>query len=152
MTPDIQAAIKHANNLMSPGWRAQRDLLLSQWRAKHELLQRIKAEEAALRKQLVDYAANPNVSEGTESQDLETGEKLKIRKTLLYCFTDKTAAKDLEAAFKNTDAKGEFLAERLIRWSPEVVVGEYRKLPEQYKAIADVYITSKPGMPEVKVE
>lgn len=39
----------------------------------------------------------------------------------------------------------------VIRWTPELAVGEYRKLSGEGKALLDTVITTKPGLPALAI-
>jgi hypothetical protein len=47
--------------------------------------------------------------------------------------------------------EGSFVADRVIKWSPELSLTEYKNLTAEQKAIVDKVITTTPGLPTLEV-
>lgn len=98
---------------------------------------------------------------GTANFPLTDGWLLKYCRTLDYKFdttpvddADPTGTTKLDAALDAIEAasnEGKFLVERLVKWTPELRVSEYNKLPPYAKAIIDGVLTTKDKAPELSL-
>ena len=106
----------------------------------------------ALRKAIFEVQF-PNHSEGTARVPLGNGYQLKAVGKLNYKLDNKDGAteKALEE-LETAGNEGKFLADRLVKWSPELSITEYRKLDPQYKVIIDKVLTINPGAPTLEIE
>lgn len=134
-----------------------RDQLLLQWQEAKTAADLAVAAERELRKAIFLMAFS-NPKEGMNSLDLGQygDEKWALKCELPYDY--KLANKEGETgralhAISELTAEGRFLAERLVRWQPELSVREYRALPPAPKSIIDRVLTIKPAsLPQMKIE
>lgn len=131
-----------------------KDALLTQWKEASALLAKIKVTEAELRKQVVEAFSNdakPGHS-GTETLEIGWGYKLKIEHKLNYKLDN---ANDCEKLDKVLDAieksmeGGNIIAERLVKWSPELKLTEYKQLSPANKKLIDSVLTITDATPAV---
>lgn len=101
----------------------------------------------------------PGNVDTTETLDLGNGFKLKATGSLNYRLTfstkddgDKPLQNALDAIEK-TGNEGAFIADRLVRWKPELSVSEYKKLEtaSPIKALIDSVLTITPGSPTLEL-
>lgn len=133
-----------------------KDKLLSDWKEAAALLAKIKLAENEMRKQVVEAfssEAAPGHS-GTENIDIGWGHILKIVHGLNYKLdtADDSAAtmKALEKIEKSM-VGGSIIAERLVKWKPELSVSEYKLLSPANKAIIDKVLTITDATPQVSL-
>jgi len=116
----------------------------------------VKAEEAELRRALGEELF-PNPRDGVNNLELGNGWIAKFTPTTNYKLdTDRDKVAAIETAIANVGNEGSFLADRLIKWKPELSVAEYKKLEGesgvQIKALVDSVLTTTPGIPKFVVE
>jgi len=135
-----------------------RDQLLISWQEAKEVLEKAKEAEMFLRKRVVDFAFDPNKQSGTENVELGNGYKLKAVKTLRYGFIknaenklDKAAIDKALAKIEKDGAVGELIAERLVKWTPDLSLSEYKLLSDKHKAIIDSVIVTTEGSPTLEI-
>lgn len=125
---------------------------LVKWYEMRQQLALIVAEEAALRSRIFKhYFKTPE--EGVNSQALNDGTGAVLKGTHVINRTVDQASLDaLRKEMAEPDTKlPEIPVDELIRWKPELKVGEYRKLsPKQRKAFDRVLVV-KPGMPQLEI-
>jgi hypothetical protein len=156
-------AIAHGMKSQTPEFQAQRDRMLAEWEIKRIQLERIRADEMKLRKDFVAFAFNPARVSGTETLDLPDGRKVKATKILNYFFvshdeniTTLEAVRNAIKELEDMGPEGGFLAERLVRWTPELSIGEYKKLGAlrkgaAYKATLDAILETREGTPYLEI-
>lgn len=131
-----------------------KNALLLEWNKVQSQLAALKAKEAELRVKVVATmypSADLGTKEGTERLELGNGYQLKSVFKLNY---NMGKAEEVETALdklENIDAEGKFIAERIVKWKPELVVTEYRKLKPKYKKIVDSVLTIKPGATSLEI-
>lgn len=150
---------------------ARRDNAILTWRNNRQQLDFWKTEEANIRAD-VTAICFPNARKGTQRYDLGAGYKLKLVYGFNYTLGNKEMVdpstnelipvnkqvEDLEEAISQLGNEGPFLAERLIRWKPELVEKEYLALdPEipahaEAKALIDAILIVKPASPQLTLE
>lgn len=87
----------------------------------------------------------------THNQPLGNGYFLKGKRDIRY----KVDANAADAALDELTAlgnEGPFVAERIIKWTPELSVSEYKKLTPAQKAIIDKVVTTTPGLPTLEIK
>lgn len=128
------------------------DNIMAAWVQAETKLQEVKLDEMLLRKAVFEVKF-PNIQEGTHRVPLANGYQLKAVGKLNYKLANKQGEteKVLEELEK-TGNKGAFLADRLVKWSPELSITEYRQLDPQYKTIIDKVLTVTPGAPTLEIE
>jgi hypothetical protein len=106
----------------------------------------------------------PNATEGTNRVELGGGYSLKCQYPYTYKLDDKESKTEraLDAIAEISQQAG-FIADRLVKWQPEISIKEYRLLnpdtpeaqtDEQKKILAIIspILTIKPGMPQLELE
>lgn len=139
------------------GYIAERDRLIMAWQASQTKLAAAKESEMQLRKELVEFAFDQSKQSGTETLELGGGYKLKAGKKLNYGFikgedgkTDRKAIETALTKIEKDGAVGELIAERLVKWSPELSISEYKKLDEKYRKAIDAVIVTSEGAPTLE--
>jgi hypothetical protein len=146
----------NAAALLQQPWPAQpltKEQKLQAWiDAQRALYAAAEAEMAARKEVVAAFPFDADKDEGTQNIDLANGWKLKVVKKLNYTLNNKEDATDraLEKLEK-LGAEGVFVAERLVKWKPELSISEYRKLTDQYKSIIDAVLTTSPGAPSLSL-
>lgn len=92
---------------------------------------------------------------GAQTPDKEGTEKVEIAGCIVKraCKLTRSLTKDedeLRLAMQNLE--GSVAKERLIKWSPDMSVAEYRKLSAHDKAVIDSVLTVKLGAPTLTIE
>lgn len=134
-----------------------RDYLLAKWERSKAALEIAKADEMEQRKAVVAFAFNPDKKSGTERVELANGYELKAVKKLNYGFIKTPEGKLNKAALENAlraiEAKpnGELIAERLVKWNPDLSLTEYKLLPTDMKEIIDTVIVTTDGAPSLEI-
>lgn len=140
---------------MSFNENANRDALILQWEEAAKNLATAKEVEASLRAEVLKTAfvfSNDELREGTENVELGQGYKLKaVFKTSRNFAGGQEAVEKALQKIEKTGAEGEFIAERLVKWKPDLSVSEYKKLPEKFKRIIDEVLTAKPATPSLEL-
>ena len=140
---------------MSFNETANRDAKILAWEAAVKALAAAKDAEAALRKEVLAeaFAFDPEaLREGTENFELGNGYKLKaVFKISRNLNNENEAVDKVLSKIEKTGPEGAFIAERLVKWKPELSVSEYKKLPEKFKKLFDEVVTSKEAMPSLEL-
>lgn len=159
---DINAAEMSAEQIEA------RDALLTNWlKAKSDFMSAQQLERDLRSK--VQAMLFPNPRQGAQRYPLGRGYGVKLVHDLQYDLGDKDEAKSggrsiekqvqaLEDAICALGNEGPALAERLIRWKPELSPSEYRKLDcsleiqAKIKELIDALLTTKPKSPQIDLE
>lgn len=140
---------------MSFNETANRDAKILAWEQAVKALAAAKDAEAALRKEVLAeaFAFDPEaLREGTENFELGNGYKLKaVFKISRNLNNENEAVDKVLSKIEKTGPEGAFIAERLVKWKPELSVSEYKKLPEKFKKLFDEVVTSKEAMPSLEL-
>lgn len=140
---------------MSFNETASRDAKILAWEQAVKALAAAKDAEAALRKEVLAeaFSFDPEaLREGTENFELGNGYKLKaVFKISRNLNNENEAVDKVLAKIEKTGPEGVFIAERLVKWKPELSVTEYKKLPEKFKKLFDEVVTSKEAMPALEL-
>lgn len=150
---------------------ARRLRLVEEWRAAIAPKKEWEAYEKAKRSEVVaEFFATPIL--GTNRIALPNGEKLKLVYKLTYSLGDKDLVDpilqekvpiDLQVkgtldAISSLGGEGPLLAERLIKWKPELNEPEYKKLRAEVpieaeaKKLIDSILTASPASPQLTLE
>lgn len=115
-------------------------------------LGRIKGEEAMLRSRIFKHFF-PAPSEGTNSYDLDDGTGGVLKGT--HVLNRTVLEPELEALKAAQRAEGSNCPKvnlnKLIKWKPELIISEYRKLTDEERAWVDQCLDIKPGSPQMEV-
>ena len=140
---------------MSFNETANRDAKILAWEQALKALAAAKDAEAALRKEVLAeaFAFDPEaLREGTENFELGNGYKLKaVFKISRNLNNENEAVDKVLSKIEKAGAEGQFIAERLVKWKPELSVSEYKKLPEKFKKMIDEVVTSKEATPSLEL-
>lgn len=93
-------------------------------------LSALKAEELELRKYIVNRAF-PSKKEGTNTLELGNGYELKAGVKYNYKLADNDTVEKVLDKIATIGNEGKFIAERLVSWSPNFLLTEYRVLQEE---------------------
>lgn len=137
----------------------ERDRLLLVWENSKKALDVAKAAEMEARKAVVAFAFDPEKESGTERIELHNGYQAKAVKKLNYGWIkgkdDKTDRKAIDAALdrlaKAAGPAGEYIADNLVKWNPELSLTEYKKLDDGLKKIIDKVIVTSDGAPQLEI-
>ena len=140
---------------MSFNETANRDAKILAWQDAVKTLAAAKEAEATLRKEVLGdcYGFNPEaLREGTENVELGNGYKLKAVFKISYTFNNAEDGVDKALSkIEKAGTEGAFIAERLVRWKPELSVTEYKKLPEKFKKLIDEVLVTKESTPSLEL-
>lgn len=136
---------------------AERTRLLTEWEASKLTLEKAKEDEMKLRKQVVDFAFDPTKKSGTERIDLGNGWQAKAVKKINYGWikdgdkVDKHKIDDVLDLIEKNVESGSLIAERLVKWTPELSLTEYKLLPAAAKSLIDSVIVTSEGSPTLEI-
>jgi len=106
------------------------DALLMRWDALKQAVEAAKEQEMELRKYIVTRAF-PNADEGTNTIELGEGYKLKAVVRYTYKLADNKTVTDVLQKIGKLGNEGEFVADRLVSWTPNFLKSEFTKLQEE---------------------
>jgi hypothetical protein len=137
----------------SPFATKNRDQLITEWQQAVQTLAAAKQIEMALRNQVLkdEFDFSKEVErKGTENIELGNGYKLKA----VFKMTPKmSSADEVDVALTKLESKiegGKLLADRIVKWTPELSVSEYNKLPDAARKIIDAVVVFSPGTPSLE--
>lgn len=134
--------------------QATRDAKILEWQEATKELAAAKETEAALRKQVLAMCFDWDYDdrEGTQNVELGNGYKLKAVFKLNRRLDNKDDKVDkILTKIEKSGPEGEFIAERLVKWKPELALSEYKNLPEKFKKLIDEVLTASPGTPGLEL-
>jgi hypothetical protein len=109
-----------------------RDEVLLEWERLKTLLATAKEQEMEYRKYVVSRAF-PNANEGTNTVELGNGYELKAGIKYNYKLDENPKVEAGLDAIEKIGNQGKFIADRLVSWTPNFQLTEYRKLQEEAK-------------------
>jgi len=131
------------------------DALIVQWQEAAKTLAAAKETESALRAEVLKnaFAFDPEaLREGTENIELGAGYKLKAVFKINRSFVGgQEAVEKALQKIEKTGPEGEFIAERLVKWKPELSITEYKTLPDKFRKVIDEIVTSKEATPALEL-
>jgi hypothetical protein len=131
--------------------KTRKDALLLQWEAAASALAKAKETEMNLRSQVVEAFYPAHKDEGTENVELGNGFKLKAVFKMSRRLAAIDAVNDALNKIEATGPEGKFIAERIVRWKPELDKKEYDQLGPQCKSIIDTVLTISPATPALEI-
>lgn len=142
-------------NTINPNLERDNEILA--WQEASKVLEAAKTREMELRKAVM--ARNfPNANVGTNNLELGMGYKLKAVRKLNYNLANGEGETDKACdEIAKLGNEGQFLAERLVGWTPKLSLTEYNKLEAsnpthaKIKAIIDAVLTVTDGAPTLEV-
>lgn len=139
-------------------YEGRRDALLIQWNKAKAVLEEAKEREMDYRKAAVDFISDCDKKSGTENIELGNGYKAKVVKKLNFGFVknsegklDKNAIEKALTKIEKDGPAGELIAERLVKWTPDLSLSEYKLLSEKHKNIIDGVIVTTEGAPTLEI-
>lgn len=127
--PQTQSPNPPPTNSINPWDALSQDQLLMKHVALKQALEQAKEAEMDLRKYIVNRAF-PQKQEGTNTLELGNGYELKATVKFNYKLADNDIVEKTLDAIAATGNQGSFIAERLVGWTPNFHLTEYRKLQE----------------------
>lgn len=116
----------------APSLQQERDALLMRWQDAKSKLAFWKDAEMELRKQCAAFLV-PEKTEGTTNVELGNDYTAKVSIKYNYKLdsdNDKVWAGLDKLSLLDNEGKGKFVAERLVSWTPNFLLTEYRQLQE----------------------
>ena len=140
---------------MSLNENANRDALIMKHQEAVKVLAAAKEAELAARKAVLTTVFNfdENVlRSGTENVELGGGYKLKAVFKINYSLDNTNEGVDKALTkIEKTGTEGKFIAERLVKWKPELSLSEYKQLPQKFKDIIDDVLKASEGTPSLEL-
>lgn len=146
-----------------PRFIRYRNEILADWEQAKKDLDAAKETEMELRKKFVAVATQADKISGTENVDLGNGYKAKTVKKVNYKLgsnVEGVSARDaVDAALQKIEAlgdEGRFIADRLVKWTADLSVSEYKALDEhprgaEIKALLSPVLTIDSGAPTLEI-
>lgn len=142
----------------TPEFNAKRDALLLDHEAKKKALEIAKELEMAARKATVAFIFDTSVS-GTQNVELGGGYIAKAVIKINYGWRktadgkiDKKAIEKALLKIEKDGEVGELIAERLVKWTPDLSLTEYKSLSEKHKKIIDDVVETSDGAPTLEIK
>lgn len=89
---------------------------------------------------------------GTENIELGDGYKLKAVFAMRASVNNKDDAADkMLTKLEKTGPEGKFIADRIVKWKPELSLTEYNQLDKKFKAIVDEVVTFTVATPALEL-
>lgn len=137
---------------------AERNRLLMIWQNERQTLEIAKEREIEARTAAVEFAFDQAVLKGTERIELGGGFIAKAVKKLNYSFVknddgkvNRNAIEKALLKIEKEGAAGELIADRLVKWNPDLSLSEYNLLSEKHKKIIDEVIITTSGTPTLEI-
>ena len=137
---------------------AERDRLLTLWSEAKNRLDVAKEFEMQIRKEAVAFAFDQSKLTGTERIDLANGWQAKAVKKINYGWitgdddkVNKDAIEDALCQIEEAGPAGQLIASRLVKWTPDLSLTEYKQLPDEFKTIIDKVIVTSEGSPTLEI-
>lgn len=114
-----------------PEWDAKSQTeVLAEWEGRKTLLATAKEREMEFRKYVVGRCFDKPV-EGANTIELNNGYSLKAKITYNYKLSDNKIVEEGLDKLAKIGNSGSFIADRLVSWTPNFLLTEYRKLQEE---------------------
>lgn len=128
--------------------------LIKSWNEAKLTLEAAKKLEMELRSKVIESEFVNHKEKGTENVELGAGYKLKAVFKQSITFVNSNKEGEVEKALTKLEkmgSEGAFIAERIVRWKPELSVTEYDKLDTKYRKVIDEIIVTKPATPSLEL-
>lgn len=161
-TPPVQITIPLdlAARLQRENLPVSNDGVLLLWQRTKELLDKVKSDEMEIRKTAVKIHV-PQAHEGTNTIELGGGYELKAVVKFNYKLADNATVEACLDEISTIGNEGKFIADRLVSWTPNFLITEYRALQEeaeknnqsakQILTIVSKMLTITDAAPELKI-
>lgn len=113
----------------TPYDKMSNDELLVAWQNAKQAIEKAKAHEMELRKAVVKREF-PKPDEGMNTKELGNGYQLKAGVKFNYKLADNDTVEDVLNRISALGNEGSFIASRLVSWTPNFLLTEYRQLQE----------------------
>lgn len=127
-----------------------KDNLIQAWIQSQRDLAVAKEKEADLRAKVVALDAENAVESGTVNLELGNGYKLKYVYKQNTRFISSDAVQSVLDKIERTGDAGALIANRLVKWKPELSITEYKQLPDNFKKMIDEVVIFSAGTPSVE--
>lgn len=133
-----------------------KDALLADWKRAKEALDVAKATETQLRGMVVEVFSQETdpMKSGVENVEVGWGYKLKIDHKLNYKLDNADDCAKLNSVLNVIETSmtgGNIIADRLVKWKPELALSEYKLLSPANKALIDAVLTVTPASKSVEL-
>lgn len=128
----------------------ERDQLIMQWQQADKAAKAAVARERELRTEVFNKLF-PQAKVGTNNLELGMGYKLKAVNKINYNMAGNDAVDAALEEMAKLGNEGSFIADRVVGWTPKLMLKEYKELAPEYKAIIDKVVTTSPGLPTLEV-
>lgn len=125
--------------------------LALEWAAANEALQLAKTRELELRGQVVKACFEEDLVSGTTNLVLDRGYTLKANRRPSTKITDMIKFKAAIATLLKTGKVGKLLVTRLLKWTPEVSLSEFKKLSAEHAVIFKEAVEIALGSPSLEL-
>lgn len=157
---NLKARIKNGETLNAEESVWYRDYLLMFWQNSKVALERAKEIEMDARKAAVDFMRDPAKAGTTENVALGNGYSAKMKTPVNYNFVktedgakiNKLAIEKALQKIEKDGEVGELIAERLVKWTPDLSLTEYKLLSEKHRKIIDEVIITSEGTPMLEIK
>lgn len=136
----------------------ERNASLQAWQAAKETLDIAKARELELRNKAVGLMADPEKVGKVDNVDLGNGYKAKLKIPVNYGFVkdsdgklDKSRLDKALSKIEKDGGAGELIAERLVKWTPDLSITEYKILSPKHAAIINEVLVTSKGTPTLEI-
>lgn len=144
----------------SPEWIAERDKRLLAWQAAKEALAVAKEGEMSLRTAAASFMLPEDQRKsGVNNVELGNGYVAKLTHKINYNIVGANeAVETVQDEIEKVGNEGAFLADRLIKWTPELSLTEYKALDManpshvKIKALVDTVLETKSGAPTLEIK
>ena len=120
------------------------------WHELHEQLTDLKARELQARQKVIAKYFADAKGDGTKTTDLGRGFTLAATFRTSYSL-DPDKAREAQDKIAAQGDLGVELATRVVRWKPELRVGEFKKLPPAFERIIRKALTISSGTPSLEL-
>lgn len=145
-----------------PDWdNKSQDEILLEWDKRKKLLTKAKDDEMEFRKYVVQRAF-PQPKKGMNNVDLGNGYTLKANIKYNYKLNDNDVVEKGLDELAHTGNDGSFIADRLVSWTPNFLLSEYRVIQEDAEKgsviakerlkIIDKFLTVDDAAPSLEIK
>jgi hypothetical protein len=120
--------------------------IVVKWADAKRALKDAEAYELQLRLSIVHTFFDPEKTEGGETREMDDGRKIAATK-ILNRTIDPALLQTLTPELRDQGIPLDIV----IRYKPEIVIGEYRKLDEKQRMFLDQILTIKDGTPQLEM-
>lgn len=126
------------------------DEVTQAWIEAQTALAKAKETEGALRIEVIRRRFQDQ-SVGTKNIELGNGYKLKsVFKLNTRLKTEDECVEKMLTKLENSGPEGAFIAQRLIKWKPDLVKAEYDALPAKFRKMVDEIVITSPATPSLE--